>query len=462
MTSISEHPAFSAFKAYDVRGRVPDELNPDLYKRLGVAYARVLQPKTVAVGRDIRLSSPTLAASLIDGLTSQGVEVNDIGLCGTEEIYFAVGHEGLDGGLMVTASHNPADYNGLKMVRSQARPLSQETGLAAIKELTLGDEPLDGQPQPALHKTLDIHQKFIDYVLSLVDVSAMPKLKVVCNPGNGGASVVLERIRERLPIDMVIVNGEPDGSFPNGVPNPLLPERREDTRRAVIAEGADLGVAWDGDFDRCFFFDERGEFVEGYYLVALLAQRFIQRHPGATIIHDPRLTWNTLETVAACGGKAVQSPTGHAFIKQSMRQAQAIYGGEMSAHHYFQDFFYCDSGILPWLFMLELLGTSGETLSQLVGAMVARHPISGEINSRVSEPIDVILARLRSACQERFGAPLLEDKTDGLCFEYPEFRFNVRASNTEPLVRLNVESRANPQLLGQITDFLLETIRNPA
>ena len=455
--SINNSPAYNAFKAYDIRGRVPQELSPELFYRVGAAYVQTVKPKCAAVGRDIRLTSPELSASLTEALLDLGVDVIDLGLCGTEEIYYAAGHEGADGGLMVTASHNPADYNGLKMVQAQARPLSKDQTLR-VRDLALGgDSPAKAGKRGSLRK-VDIHRDFTDYALSLVQKRMMPRLRVVCNPGNGGAGIVLERLRDLLPIEMIVINGEPDGHFPNGVPNPLLPECRADTSRAVLEHHADLGVAWDGDFDRCFFFDEHGRFVEGYYVVGLLAKRFLENTPGAAIIYDPRLTWNTLEIVEAAKGKAVMSATGHAFIKQAMRDNQAVYGGEMSAHHYFRDFFFCDSGILPWLFVMELMGRLDQPLSAMVDEMIRRHPISGEINRRTAEPLQQILQRLRRRVSGSFGQPLREDTIDGLSWEYADFRFNVRASNTEPLVRLNVETRADTVLLQSVTRLLLDAV----
>ncbi|MDO5295354.1 MAG: phosphomannomutase [bacterium] len=454
---LSNHPAFSAFKAYDIRGRVPQEVNAELFYSVGTAYTQTVQPKNVAIGHDIRLSSPQLASALAEALRDQGVNVTDLGLCGTEEIYYAVGHQGLDGGLMVTASHNPADYNGLKMVQAGARPLTKQQN-TKIRDLALAADSSVQRKQRGALKKLDIHGSFIDYVLSLIELPLLPRLKVVCNAGNGGAGVVLEQLRARLPLEMIVINGEADGHFPNGVPNPLLPECRADTARAVREHHADLGVAWDGDFDRCFFFDERGRFVEGYYVVGLLAKRFLESTPGATVIYDPRLTWNTLEIAEAAQGQAVMSATGHAFIKQAMRDHQAVYGGEMSAHHYFRDFFFCDSGILPWLFVMELMGRLNQPLSALVDDMIEKHPISGEINRRTAEPLPQILERLRQSVSAVYGPPLKEDTLDGLSWEYEQFRFNVRASNTEPLVRLNAETRAGQALLQRVTQLLLEAI----
>ncbi len=451
-------PALSpraAFKAYDIRGRYPEELDCEVARRIGLAYARLFSPGRVAVGHDIRLSSPALAAALAQGLLAGGVEVLDLGLCGTEEVYFSVLELGLDGGVMVTASHNPANYNGMKLVGPQARPISGDTGLDALRDLVL-QGPLPEPPgPPARLVPTSIHDRFLDFALARVDVEGMPRLKVLCDPGNGGAGILLERLQGRLPIEMILRDAEPDGSFPRGVPNPLLPEKRQGTAQAVLDHGADLGVAWDGDFDRCFFFDESGRFIEGYYLVGLFAQRFLRRFPGSRILHDPRLTWNTLEIVREAGGIPVQSKTGHAFIKQHMRREDAVYGGEMSAHHYFREFGYCDSGILPWLFLMELMGTTRKPLSEMVEARMKRFPVSGEINRRVEEPASTLTERVLQ--HYRSEAPTL-DRTDGISLEFPRWRFNLRSSNTEPLIRLNVETRADKDLLGEKTAELLDLI----
>lgn len=445
--------AHAAFKAYDIRGRVPSELNPDVARRIGAAYAHLFTPRHVAVGRDVRLSSPEIAQALAQGLAAGGVEVRDLGLCGTEEVYFAVLHDALDGGIMVTASHNPMDYNGMKIVGPAARPISGDTGLQALRDMALGSDlpPGRGGGRIVPH---DVHDRFVEFALGTVDVDRLPRMKVVCDVGNGGVGILLERMASRLPIEMVILDGEPDGTFPRGVPNPLLPEKRHVTSAAVLEHGAALGVAWDGDFDRCFFYDERGRFIEGYYLVGLFAERFLRRCPGSRILHDPRLTWNTREIVAAGGGEAVQSRTGHAFIKERMREVDAVYGGEMSAHHYFREFGYCDSGILPWLFLMELMGTTGQPLSALVQARMDRFPVSGEINRRVEDAravLDRVLGRLGPQAVHR-------DDMDGLSLEFPEWRFNLRSSNTEPLIRLNVETRGDTALLEARTAELLELV----
>lgn len=454
MTSPIQN-ARAAFKAYDIRGRYPEELDCQVARRIGLAYARLFSPGRVVVGHDIRLSSPVLAAALTQGLTAGGVEVLDLGLCGTEEVYFAVLEWGLDGGVMVTASHNPANYNGMKLVGPQARPISGENGLDALRDLVL-DGPLpEPKAPPAQVLPTSIHDRFLDFALARVEVEALPPLKVLCDPGNGGAGILLERLEGRLPIEIILRDAEPDGSFPRGVPNPLLPEKRLGTSQAVVENRADLGVAWDGDFDRCFFYDESGRFIEGYYLVGLFAERFLRRFPGSRILHDPRLTWNTLEIVQQAGGIPVQSKTGHAFIKQNMRREDAVYGGEMSAHHYFREFGYCDSGILPWLFLMELMGTTGRPLSEMVEARMKRFPVSGEINRRVEEPATSLCERVL----QRYQAQALTlDRTDGLSLEFLKWRFNLRSSNTEPLIRLNVETRADEALLKEKTAELLELI----
>jgi len=337
----------ASFKAYDIRGRIPDELNADLARDIGRAYARFINPQKVVVGHDIRLSSPEIAAALIEGLTGCGVNVADLGQCGTEQVYHATFDLDLDGGIMVTASHNPKDYNGLKLVREGARPISSDTGLHEIEEMILTDDlpPLTGGGSI---EAIDLRKSYVEHLLSYVTRSRLKPLKVVVNAGNGGAGAVIDLLEPVLPFEFVKLFHDPDGTFPNGVPNPLLPDNREATAEAVRKHGADAGIAWDGDFDRCFLFDENGEFIEGYYIVGLLAQSILHKHPGGKVVHDPRLTWNTIEMVREAGGTPVQSKSGHAFVKDVMRREDAIYGGEMSAHHFFRDFSYCDSGmVLP-------------------------------------------------------------------------------------------------------------------
>jgi phosphomannomutase len=440
----------TCFKAYDVRGRIPDQLNEDIAYRIGRAYAQVIRPRKVVVGHDIRLTSVQIKTALTEGLRDAGVDVFDIGQCGTEEIYFATSHASMDGGIAVTASHNPKDYNGMKFVRANSEPISGDSGLKDIKLLAERNDFADGGQRGALAE-LDSSEAYIDHLLSYIDLSALRPLKLVVNAGNGGAGAVLDRIEERLPFEFIKLHHEADGNFPNGVPNPLLVENRIVTANAVREHGADMGIAWDGDFDRCFFFDERGEFIEGYYLVGLLAEVLLRREGGGKVVHDPRLTWNTRQVVESLGGEPVQSKTGHAFIKERMRAENAIYGGEMSAHHYFRDFAYCDSGMIPWLLVCELICQGSATLSSLVSERMAAYPCSGEINREIADP-----TRVLSLAEERYAKDALSvDHTDGLSVEFDNWRFNLRMSNTEPVVRLNVESRGDEALMRAKTEELL-------
>jgi phosphomannomutase/phosphomannomutase/phosphoglucomutase len=441
----------NAFKAYDVRGRIPDELNPEIVYRIGCAYAEFVKPKKVAVGRDIRKSSAELCTALTRGLLDSGVDVYDIGLSGTEGSYFATFHTPLDGGIMVTASHNPPDYNGLKFVREQSKPISGDNGLEDIRKLAERGEFRKAARAGTRHE-LDIRADYTKHLLSYVDLKRLKPLKVVINAGNGGAGLAIDLIEKHLPFHFVKLFHEPDGSFPNGVPNPMLEENRLPTIEAIRKHKADVGLAWDGDYDRCFFFDGEGRFIEGYYIVGLLAMAFLDRYPGAKIVHDPRLTWNTLDIVTRSGGIPVMCKSGHAFIKEKMRTVDAVYGGEMSAHHYFRDFSYCDSGMIPWLLVLEIISRSGKSLAELVGERMRRFPASGEINRKLKDGKKAIEA-VRAKYEP--GSAWV-DYTDGLSIEYPEWRFNLRSSNTEPLVRLNVESRANPALMRDKTAELLE------
>ncbi len=441
----------ACFKAYDVRGRVPEELNEDLAYRIGRAYAAFLSPVRVAVGRDIRTSSLPLTMALTAGLNDAGVDVWDLGLCGTEQIYFYTSHLELDGGIMVTASHNPPEYNGMKFVREQSRPISGDCGLNQIELLAAGRELSRSSPPRGGRVATDALSDYIGHLLSYIDPGALKPLPVVVNAGNGCAGPVLDALEKHLPFRFIKIHHEPDATFPHGVPNPLLPENRDATAQAVRERGAAVGLAWDGDFDRCFFFDEHGDFIEGYYLVGLIAQALLHRNPGAAIIHDPRLTWNTIEMVQASGGRPVLCKTGHAFIKERMRLENALYGGEMSGHHYFRDFAYCDSGMIPWLLVLSLMCRTGQPLSTLVAARLARYPVSGEINRTVRDP-DAVIQRVEARYQ---AEALALDHTDGLSLEFPGWRFNLRKSNTEPVLRLNVETRQDPALLKTKTGELL-------
>lgn len=444
-----------SFKAYDIRGRIPDQINESFAYDVGRAYAAFVRPRRVAVGYDIRLSSAALAAALKRGLTDTGVGVLDIGLCGTEGSYFATFAEKLDGGIMVTASHNPPDYNGMKLVRADARPISGDTGLQDMRRLIeSGSLPVKAA-KPGTERPLDIRAKYLEHLLGYLNVRKLRRLKVVVNAGNGGAGLIVDALEPHLPFEFVKVNHQPDGSFPNGVPNPMLEENRAATADAVRRSGADVGLAWDGDYDRCFFFDESGQFIEGYYLVGLLAETFLKQEPGARIVHDPRLTWNTLEIVQRCGGTPVLCKSGHAFIKQRMREVDAVYGGEMSAHHYFRRFSYCDSGMIPWLLVLAVISERGVPLSALVGERMRLFPASGEINRRLVSDAGSILARVRQRYEPQARAL---DLTDGLSMEFESWRFNLRGSNTEPLVRLNVESRGDEPLMRAKTTELLQLI----
>ena len=439
----------SCFKAYDLRGRVPDQLNPELAERIGRAYVAVTGAKNVIVGYDIRLSSPDIAKALSSGLMAAGANVFDIGLCGTEQVYFATSHFDMDGGIMVTASHNPKDHNGMKMVGPESRPISSDNGLNDIRDRVL--EPFTDAPQPGKYETLEVMAAYVEHLLGYVNADALTPLTIVCNAGNGGAGLVIDALQPRLPFKFVKVHHEPDGHFPNGVPNPILPENRAATADVVKTQGAAMGIAWDGDYDRCFFFDETGRFIEGYYIVGLLADQFLRKTDGGKVIHDPRLTWNTLDLVRAAGGEAIESKTGHAFIKQRMRDEDAVYGGEMSAHHYFRDFAYCDSGMIPWLLVAERLCQSGQTLSSLIDARIEAYPASGEINRTIADPPRVI-----AAIEAKYGAEAKRvSHVDGVSIEFDDWRFNLRMSNTEPVVRLNVESRGDKALMQAKTEELL-------
>ena len=455
---------FECFKAYDVRGRVPDQINEDIAYRIGRAYAEVVKPGSVVVGHDIRLTSEALKTAVANGLRDSGVDVFDIGLCGTEEIYFATFHASVDekkmgGGIAVTASHNPKDYNGMKFVREGSKPISGDSGLFDIQKIAEQNQ-FAPVAKRGNYEALNTADAYVRHLLSYVDVKKLKPLKIVVNAGNGGAGQVIDRLEKHLPFQFIKVHHAPDGNFPNGVPNPLLEENRAPTIDAVRANKADLGIAWDGDFDRCFFFDENGEFIEGYYIVGMLAEAFLRKSSstgktgGERIVHDPRLTWNTIDIVKSLGGEAVQSKTGHAFIKERMRKENAIYGGEMSAHHYFRDFAYCDSGMIPWLLVAQLISDSGKSLSKLMEERVAAYPCSGEINRTVKD-VKAVLA----AIEARYAPHAKDvDRTDGLSVIMGEWRFNVRGSNTEPVLRVNVESRGDMALMKEKTAELLSAV----
>ena len=444
-----------SFKAYDIRGRIPDEINETLAYDIGRAYAAFVRPRQVAVGYDIRLSSPQLARALKRGLMDCGSDVLDIGLWGTEGAYYATFAEQLDGGIMVTASHNPPDYNGMKFVREQARPISADTGLQEMRALIEQERLPAKAAVSGRERPLDILPGYLEHLMGYVQGVRLRKLKVVVNAGNGGAGLIIDALQDKLPFEFIKLNNEPDGHFPHGVPNPMLEENRASTAARVRSSAADLGLAWDGDYDRCFFFDERGQFIDGYYLVGLLAETFLKREPGARIVHDPRLIWNTLDIVMRHGGTPVLCKSGHAFIKQKMREVDAVYGGEMSAHHYFRRFAYCDSGMIPWLLVLAVISESGQPLSALVGERMRLFPASGEINRKLATDAKSILARVRAHYESSARGI---DLTDGLSMEFERWRFNLRGSNTEPLVRLNVESRADEALMRAKTEEVLRLI----
>lgn len=446
----------TCFKAYDIRGKLGEQLNEDIAYRIGRAYGEYLKAKKIVVGSDVRLTSESLKLALANGLQDAGVDVIDIGQVGTEEVYFATFHLGVDGGVEVTASHNPIDYNGMKLVREKAKPISGDTGLNDVRKQA--EKGLfSSVSKRGTYQKINIIEPYVEHLMSYIKLNNLNKtLKVVINSGNGVAGHVIDVIEQRfkqanVPIDFIKVHHEPDGHFPHGIPNPLLPECREDTRQAVLEHHADMGIAFDGDFDRCFLFDEKGHFIEGYYIVGLLAESFLLKEQGAKIIHDPRLTWNTIDIVEKNGGKPIQSKTGHAFIKERMRSEDAIYGGEMSAHHYFRDFSYCDSGMIPWLLVTELLCLKKQTLSQLVNERINAYPVSGEINKVLANPDQVI----ESVKQQFANLPHTLDMTDGLSMDFDNWRFNLRISNTEPVVRLNVETRGDKQLMEEKVQQLL-------
>ena len=442
----------SCFKAYDVRGRIPTELNQEVAFKIGVAIASYFSTQSVVIGYDVRPSSLEILDALAKGIQSQQSEVMSIGLCGTEEIYFATNYLDSDAGVMITASHNPADYNGLKIVGAGAKPVSMDSGLGEIKSIA---ESVSYDDSINLKlKEINIRDQYLDKILSFVNTESIKPLHVVTNAGNGCAGPVINALESRLPITFTKIQNEPDGLFPNGIPNPLLVENRQVTSKAVIEHEADLGIAWDGDFDRCFFFDANGQFIENYYLIGLLSEQLLQANPKDHIVHDPRLVWNTREEVMRANGIPDQSKAGHSFIKEIMRANKAVYGGEMSGHHYFRDFYYSDSGMIPWLLLLEKISNAGQTLTDLVSERIERYPVSGEINTEVKNP-KILLEKIK----EHYLPfdPIIDD-IDGYSFEFSDWRFNLRMSNTEPLVRLNVESRANKTLMQKKTEEILKLI----
>lgn len=446
-------PRLTCFKSYDVRGELGVDFDAGIAYRIGRGFARAMVPGSVVVGRDCRASSAELQDALVEGLRDEGVDVIDLGLCGTEEVYFATTHFNAGGGLTVTASHNPINFNGIKMVQSGSRPISSADGLQAIHDLAAADAF-----GPVAEKRGSLRQDnprdaYAARVLSFIDLARLRPLKVLVNAGNGAAGPTFDALADALaaagaPLEFVRLHHTPDGSFPNGIPNPLLPENQPVTGDAVRESGADLGVAWDGDFDRCFLFDETGTFIDGEYIVGLLATAFLEKEPGAKIVHDPRVVWNTRSIVADKGGEAVVSKTGHAFVKATMRRVDAAYGGEMSAHHYFRNFMYCDSGMIPWLLVVEYMASTGRPLSALIAEMKSRFPSSGEINFRLDDP-----GAAMAAVDARYTPQARTvDRLDGLSLEFADWRVNLRKSNTEPLLRLNVETAGDTALLARRVD----------
>ena len=451
----------TCFKAYDIRGKLDTELNEDIAYRIGRAYGQIYQPETVVIGCDIRLSSEGLKQATIRGLNDAGVNVLDLGMTGTEEVYFGAFHLDVQGGIEVTASHNPMDYNGMKLVRENARPISADTGLKEIQALAESGQFIEVSQKGHTEK-YNILPEFVDHLMTYIDPAKICPMKLVVNAGNGAAGHVIDAIEVKfkelnIPVEFIKIHHEADGHFPNGIPNPILVENRDSTREAVIQHGADMGIAWDGDFDRCFLFDEKGQFIEGYYIVGLLAQAFLLKQSGEKIVHDPRLVWNTFDIVEQFKGEAIQSKSGHSFIKEKMHEHNAVYGGEMSAHHYFRDFAYCDSGMIPWLLAMAVLSETGKSLSSLVEEMIAKFPCSGEINFKVADT-QVTIQKLFDHYAEQ--NPKI-DQTDGVSLDFGTWRLNVRASNTEPLLRLNIESRRdrNPRPMQDYVDELTQLIQ---
>ncbi|UJA05902.1 phosphomannomutase CpsG [Acinetobacter johnsonii] len=452
----------TCFKAYDIRGKLGTELNEEIAYKIGRAYGQIYQPKTVVIGCDIRLTSESLKQATIQGLNDAGVDVLDLGMTGTEEVYFGAFHLDVQGGIEITASHNPMDYNGMKLVREQARPIGADSGLAEIQALAESGAFTE-VTQKGSTTPYNILPEFIEHLMGYINPAKIRPLKLVVNAGNGAAGHVIDAIEEKfkalnIPVEFIKIHHEADGHFPNGIPNPILVENRDSTRHAVLEHHADMGIAWDGDFDRCFLFDEKGQFIEGYYIVGLLAQAFLLKQSGEKIVHDPRLIWNTFDVVEKYQSIPVQSKSGHSFIKDKMREHNAVYGGEMSAHHYFRDFSYCDSGMIPWLLVVSVLSETGQSLSSLVEEMITKFPCSGEINFKVADT-QITIQKLFDHFADQ--NPSI-DHTDGVSLDFGAWRFNVRASNTEPLLRLNIETRLDqhPKPMQDYVDELTRLIQN--
>jgi phosphomannomutase len=447
---------FDIFKAYDVRGVYPGEVNEDAARAIGAAFVVYLQAKRIAVSRDMRLSSPTVAQAFIEGATSQGADVVDYGMQATDMLYFAVASDGLDGGVQITASHNPKQYNGMKMVRKQAWPLSGEEGLKEIREMIA-----DGTvPPPAAKRgtvtTRNVLDAYVEHVMSFIDVSVIKPFNVVLDAGSGMGGLVAPKLFDRLPCRTTRLCFTIDGSFPNHEANPLIEENRRDIVERVVAEKADIGIAWDGDADRCFFIDGTGEFVSGDFITALLAEAFLLKHPGATVIYDLRASYAVKDTVARLGGTSLMNRVGHAFFKKRMRETNGIFGGEVTGHYYFRDNFYADNGFIPALLILELMSKKGQSLHELLKPLAQKYFISGEINTKLKSMSEVP-PKLVALAARYADAPKVYE-LDGISVEYPDWHFNVRASNTEPLLRLNLEA-TTPDKMAEKRDEVLALIR---
>ena len=451
----------SIFKAYDIRGTYPSEINEqDMYK-IAKAYCDFVKPKEVVIGCDIRLSSPSMKQSAIKAVTDQGIKVIDVGEISTDMLYFAVSNYGYAGGFSITASHNPKEYNGAKFVREESRPISSDTGLFEIRDLVLQDAAEIAsleltEENLKLVENRNILDDYIAKIKTFADFSKFKKFRVVANPNFGVGGRAIDKLLENTDIEIVKLNWESDGNFPKGRPDPLIPENREEIAKLVVEKGADFGVAWDADADRCFFFTEKGEFIEGYFITALLGKIFLEKNPGQKILHDPRLIWALQDVAKENGGTDIVNKSGHAFIKERMRKDDVLFGGEMSAHYYFRDYFYCDNGLIPFVMMLEFLSGQEKTLSEIMHEMFwNKYFVSGEINNEVAD----VKTKLEQAREQYCVGAKNVDEIDGISIEFEDWRFNLRGSNTEPVIRLNVEAKSK-ELMEEKRDELLKLIRN--
>jgi phosphomannomutase len=445
----------SIFKAYDIRGLYPGEIDEDVARRIGRGFVAYLQARTIAVSRDMRVSSPAIAGAFIQGAREQGADVIDYGMLGTDQMYFAVADDGLEGGAQITASHNPGRYNGIKMVRAEAMPLSGDAGIGDIRDMIANDRLPPPAPAMGRLTSRDVLPRYVDKVMSFIDPAAIAPFTVVLDAGSGMAGLVAPHLFDRLPCRTTKLCFEVDGTFPNHEANPLIEENRQDITAEVVRQNADVGIAWDGDADRCFFIDGSGEFISGDFITALLAEAFLLKHPGSTIIYDLRASHAVKDTVAQHGGRALMNRVGHAFIKQRMRQENGIFAGEVTGHYYFRDFYYADNGFIPALLILELMSKKGKSLRDLLQPYRERYFISGEINTTLASMGDV--PATLAAVEARYSDAEIV-KMDGVSVDYPDWHFNVRASNTEPLIRLNLEA-ATPEMMEKKRDEVLSVIR---